>query len=176
MTGRYPLQRRVARKERFIEHDLLVLTAESAESGLLTLAYGLKRARHLSDAVHVSVFLYWLRVNAGNGAGSDKKILDHLGDQPALTRLRRLPEERTQVQFALRQALQRRGGDLAEAFGIDVAHDPRLDIAQVQPAHVHLAEELFQQVRWEDLADDVKNLVGTQLAANLVESIEKLCQ
>src|ERR1700687_4678521 len=110
MARRHPLQRRISWKERLIEDNLLVLAAKSAETRLLPLPCRLKRARHLSNAVNVSVLLNWLRVDAGDGAGSDKEILDHLRDQAALARLRRLPEECTEVQLALRQALQRRGG------------------------------------------------------------------
>src|SRR5262245_33183647 len=113
-------------------------------------------------------------MDAGDGAGGDEEVLDYFRDQPALARLGRLPKEGTQVQLPLRQALQRRRRDLAEALGIHVSYNPRLDLAQVHPAYVHLAEELVQQVRGEDLTHDIKDLVGAQLAANLKQPLEEL--
>ena len=81
----------------------------------------------------------------------------HLGNQALLARLGRFPEERTEVQLAPRQPFQCRGGDLTETLGIDISHNPRLDVWQVHSAQVHLAEEFFQKVRGEDLADNVKD-------------------
>src|SRR5215204_5531552 len=102
MARRHPLQRRITCQKRLIEDNLLVLAAKPAEARLLPLAYGLKRARYLSDAVDVSIFLDWFRMDASDGAGGDEEILDHLGDQAPLARLCRLPKKCTEIQLALR--------------------------------------------------------------------------
>ena len=94
MAGRDPFQRRVRRKERLVEDDLLVLAAQPAEPRLQPLADGLKRARHLADAVDVSVLL--ALASGGrrrSGPACDEEILDHLGDQPPLARLDRLADD-----------------------------------------------------------------------------------
>src|SRR6185437_11634716 len=159
MAGRHPLERRIGWEKRLIEYDFLILATESAETRLLPLSYWLKRARHLSNAINVPIFLDCLRVDASDRTSSNKKVFDNLWDKPPLPSLSRLSKQGTEVQFSLREPLKCRGGDCTESLRIDITHDPGLNIAQIQSTHIQFAEELFQQICRKNFADDVENLV-----------------
>src|SRR5882762_7497500 len=99
MTGCDPFQSRILREQLFIEHNLLVLTPQFSESTFEPLPNRLERARNLANPINVAVFCYGAGIDACNRGCRREKILDHFWYQPPLTGLRRLANNRPEVQL-----------------------------------------------------------------------------
>src|SRR5208283_1147998 len=158
------------------ENDPGIFPPEVSESRLQPQAKRDQAAWNLADPVNVNALGEGLGLNSGHGCGLDEEVLDHFRHESPFTGLDRLSHNRREVQLSLGQSLQGRFGDRAEALGIDVTNDPGLDVRDVGLADVEVAEELFQQVAREDLADHIEDLVGSQLIADLAEPLKQLGQ
>ena len=132
-------------------------------------------ARDLADAVDVAVLGRRLGMQAGLGRGLDEEVLDDLGHQPPLLGLGRLADDRREVQFLLGQALQGDSVIARNRSGL-TSRTMRSSICARRSAGVHVAEQLLQQVRREDLAHHVEHLVGAQVLADLAQPLEQLLQ
>ena len=164
-------------EERLVEDDLGILAAQPAEAGLEPLAdrhQGCgapcrrgRRGRPWRPA--------WGECPR-SGAAWTKKSSITSGTSRRSRASTDLPTIADEVQLLLRQSLQRRFGDRPEALGVHVADDPGLDVGDVRLAGVQVAEQLLQQVAGEDLADDVEDLVGAELPADLAEPVQELGQ
>ncbi len=144
VAGRDPFEGRVGREDRLVEGDLAVLPAESAEPRLLAVTNWDEVPRHLADAVGAAVRAGRLRLQPGLGRRRDEELLDHLGHEPPLLSLGRLPHDRRQVEFPLGQPFEGALGDGPEPVRADVLDDAGLDLVLVGEPGVHVAEQLLQ--------------------------------
>ena len=116
-------------------------------------------------------------MNAGDRAGRDEEVLDDLGDEPALLRLGRLPDEGAEVQLPLGQPLERRVGDLAGSASGSTSRTMRASMSSTVRRCAYISRKSFSsRFAGKHLADDVEDLVGAELVFDLGEAVEELLQ
>ena len=175
MTRRHPFQGRVRGQERLVEGDLGVVAPQPAEPRLQPLADRDQGPGHLADAVDVHrpwpPALGW---TPEIGAAWTKKSSITSGTSRRSRASTDLPMIAERLSSFLASPSRVDSVIARNRWGFDVADDPGLDVGDVGPAGVEVAEQPLQQVAGEDLADHVEDLVRAQLLADLAEPFQEL--
>src|SRR5580765_1775874 len=159
MSWGYPFGSYFLSQESLVEDHLLVLPTKLAKTRFESFADWPKGPRNPSDPVDMRIGTDFSRLYTRHWACMNEKVFDHFRNEPALTSLCGFAYQGREIRLALRQTFQSRASYLPEVFDINLLDNTRRNGVLGQVVGVHLAEHFLKQVRREDFANHIEDMI-----------------